>query len=118
MNETVEPYSASEELLRLAHQTKTDLAAAHAEICKLQGIDPSAASWPAWSSPAHTIAWCDRIIGVVPEGWVPCSPEWLDAGGDCANAPRVWNEGHKNHFHPPVELAAGRVKHQASKATS
>lgn len=52
----------SKELIELARQTKTDLASAHVEICKLQGLDPATHSWPTWSSPAHTIAWCDRIL--------------------------------------------------------
>ena len=96
------------ELIRLAHQTKTDLISAHGEICKLQGMDPVSHSWPAWSSPAHTIAWCDRILDAasdpIPDGWVPCSPAWLEAGGDCASAPRAWSEKRGNHYHPPVPM--------------
>ncbi len=35
--------------------------------------------------------------------WVPCSPEWINAGGDCEHAPRVDHHGLKQHFHPPVK---------------
>lgn len=33
--------------------------------------------------------------------WVPCSPQWLAAGGDCANAPRrVSPDPNYSHLHP------------------
>lgn len=35
-----------------------------------------------------------------PKGWVPCSPEWIEAGGDCASAPRVVVGALGNHYHP------------------
>lgn len=36
--------------------------------------------------------------------WVPCSPEWLEGGGDCACAPRLpGNPGSgTSHFHPAL----------------
>jgi hypothetical protein len=34
--------------------------------------------------------------------WVPCSPAWLEDGGDCAQAPRIYNHKTCNHYHPPV----------------
>lgn len=43
----------------------------------------------------------------IPKGWVPCSPEWLNAGGNCSTAPRVYSEKEKNHYHPPVREANG-----------
>lgn len=42
-------------------QAETDLAAAHAEICKLQGIDPGASAWPTWSAPGNTLRWFEQI---------------------------------------------------------
>lgn len=39
----------------------------------------------------------------IPKGWVPCSPEWIKAGGNCGGAPRIWCEEEKNHYHPQVE---------------
>lgn len=45
----------------------------------------------------------------IPVGeWVPCSPAWLNAGGDCACAPRVYNNVTRNHYHPPVKEAVAR----------
>lgn len=38
----------------------------------------------------------------IPQGWVPCTREWLRAGGVCADAPRVWCPEQTNHYHPPV----------------
>lgn len=34
--------------------------------------------------------------------WVPCSPAWMEDGGDCAQAPRIYNHKTSNHYHPPV----------------
>jgi hypothetical protein len=47
-----------------------------------------------------------RVIN--PDQWEPCSPEWLEKGGDCHCAPRVWNAADKNHWHPKInsDLAA------------
>lgn len=35
-----------------------------------------------------------------PTGWVACSPAWLNAGGNCAKAPRWFDGKIGNHFHP------------------
>jgi hypothetical protein len=43
-------------------QVKVDLASAHAEICKLQGLDPAAYSWPEWSPQANTMRWIDEKL--------------------------------------------------------
>lgn len=43
------------------HQAENDLAAAHAEICKLQGLDPATHTWPEWSAPANTLRWFQEI---------------------------------------------------------
>ena len=37
-----------------------------------------------------------------PNHWVPCSPEWINKGGNCASAPRLWNAVECNHYHPTV----------------
>lgn len=42
-------------------QTESDLKAAHAEICKLQNLDPTKYDWPVWSSPANTLRWFEAI---------------------------------------------------------
>jgi hypothetical protein len=40
----------------------------------------------------------------VPVNWVPCSPAWLEGGGDCACAPRLpGNPGSgTSHYHPAL----------------
>ncbi len=48
-------------LERVMRQAETDLKAAHAEICKLAGIDPATHDWPEWSSPANTLRWFEAI---------------------------------------------------------
>lgn len=42
---------------KVMDQCEKDLASAHAEICKLQGLDPAANSWPEWSPQANTLRW-------------------------------------------------------------
>lgn len=39
---------------------------------------------------------------VVPEGWEPCSPEWIERNGpcSCAKAPRIAFGPIGNHYHP------------------
>lgn len=37
-----------------------------------------------------------------PTGWVPCTPQWLQSGGDCAKAPRWFDGKIGNHFHPKI----------------
>lgn len=46
-----------ESLAAVMRQAETDLASAHAEICKLQGLDPAAHSWPEWSPQANSLRW-------------------------------------------------------------
>jgi hypothetical protein len=43
---------------------------------------------------------------VDPADWVPCTPEWINQGGDCAKSPRVWNAKECNHYHPSTPPAA------------
>ena len=43
---------------------------------------------------------------VDPADWVPCTPEWINQGGDCAKSPRVWNAKECNHYHPATPPAA------------
>lgn len=49
-------------LARLGEQVKSDLASAHAEICKLQGLDPKTQQWPSWTPQANTLRWIDGEI--------------------------------------------------------
>lgn len=42
---------------RVARQYKSDLDSAHAEICRLAGIDPATHTWPDWSPQANTLRW-------------------------------------------------------------
>ncbi len=39
---------------------------------------------------------------VIPEGWEPCSPEWIERNGgcSCADAPRIAFAPIGNHYHP------------------
>ncbi|WP_312998257.1 hypothetical protein [Leclercia sp.] len=39
-----------------------------------------------------------------PEGWVPCSPEWIERNGpcSCAEAPRIAFGSIGNHYHPHI----------------
>ena len=41
---------------------------------------------------------------VIPEGWEPCSPEWIDRNGpcSCAEAPRIAFGVTGNHYHPHI----------------
>lgn len=55
------PATEREALEAVMRQAEADLAAAHEEICKLQGIDPATHSWPEWSSPANTLRWFKAI---------------------------------------------------------
>ena len=57
----VENRGLREALAAVMRQTEADLAAAHEVICKLQDLDPSAHSWPDWSSPANTLRWFKEI---------------------------------------------------------
>lgn len=47
---------------RLAAQVRNDLASAHAEICKLEGLDPAMHTWPDWSPQANTLRWLTNEI--------------------------------------------------------
>ena len=50
---------ALREARRLCDQVKVDLSSAHAEICKLQKLDPATHSWPEWTPQANTLLWID-----------------------------------------------------------
>ena len=51
------PTTEREALEAVMRQAEADLAAAHAEICRLQGLDAAQHTWPEWSSPANTLRW-------------------------------------------------------------
>lgn len=53
--EQVESYR--EILTSVMRQSENDLQSAHAEICKLQGIDPQEHTWPRWSPQANSLRW-------------------------------------------------------------
>lgn len=43
----------------------------------------------------------DKKASGEPVAWVECSPAWLNAGGDCANAPRLCvGRNGISHLHP------------------
>lgn len=43
-------------------------------------------------------------VQAAPEGWVPCSPEWIERYGpcSCAEAPRIAFGSIGNHYHPHI----------------
>lgn len=43
------------------------------------------------------------LVAVDPDHWTPCTPEYLNNGGDCHKAPRVWDPVGMNHWHPKRE---------------
>lgn len=51
--------------------------------------------------PQHIIA---ESVQAVPEGWDPCSPEWIERNGpcSCAEAPRIAFGSIGNHYHPHI----------------
>lgn len=55
------PATERETLSEVMRQVEIDLRAAHAEICKLQGLDPARHSWPDWSPQANTLRWFGEI---------------------------------------------------------
>jgi hypothetical protein len=55
------PNDEREALADVMRQSESDLASAHAEICKLQGLDPASHSWPDWSPQANTLRWFQTI---------------------------------------------------------
>jgi hypothetical protein len=50
------------EARRLCDQVPVDLSSAHAEICKLQGLDPAKHSWPDWTPQANTLRWLEKLV--------------------------------------------------------
>lgn len=42
-------------------QAERDLTSAHAEICRLQNIDPAQHTWPDWSPQANSLRWFEAI---------------------------------------------------------
>lgn len=89
---------AAELLKSVFGQFRADLKSAHAEICKLQGLDPETHTWPEWSPQANTLRWLDEIEPTIlpllhPEPspgegfvWAPREPTeaQLKAGDDAA----------------------------------
>lgn len=56
-----------ETLGQVMRRAESDLASAHREICRLQGVSSAEGDnggthkWPEWSSPAHTLLWFESI---------------------------------------------------------
>jgi len=48
-------------LREVMDQADKDLKSAHAEICKLQGLDPAKHDWPQWSPQANSIRWHEKL---------------------------------------------------------
>lgn len=61
------PVKDDDLLKSIIRQYRTDLASAHAEICKLQGLNPATHTWPEWSPQANSLRWLDKIEAA---GWV------------------------------------------------
>lgn len=57
------PSTERETLMAVMRQTESDLKSAHAEICKLQKLDPEKHVWPEWSPQANTLRWFVAIRG-------------------------------------------------------
>jgi hypothetical protein len=55
------PATERETLEEVMRQAEIDLAGAHKEICKLQGLDPATHSWPAWTPQANSLRWFEAI---------------------------------------------------------
>lgn len=55
------PDTEREALDAVMTQAEHDLKSAHAELCKLQGIDASRNTWPDWSPQANSIRWFKAI---------------------------------------------------------
>lgn len=57
------PNTERETLMAVMHQAESDLKSAHAEICKLQKLDPEKHTWPFWTPQANTLRWFVAIRG-------------------------------------------------------
>lgn len=55
------PDTEREALESVMRQTEADLKSAHAEICKLQNLDPDKHDWPDWTPQANTLRWFEAI---------------------------------------------------------
>jgi hypothetical protein len=55
------PETERETLDLVMRQAESDLSSAHAEICKLQGLDPATHFWPDWTPQANTLRWFKTI---------------------------------------------------------
>ena len=55
------PKTERETLSVVMSQAENDLASAHAEICKLQNMDPAKHRWPDWTPQANSLRWFKAI---------------------------------------------------------
>lgn len=85
--------------------------------------DSTQEAWLVWQAATAQASEPSAELTVIdPEQWEPCSPAWLNAGGNCAAAPRLWHAASCNHWHPkaaPAQASApvpiGYVHPQAFK---
>lgn len=86
---------------RLYHQASTDLCA----IGEALGIDEDDQCTPDIMEAVERLK-TGRCQGEqsAQVAWVPCSPAWIDGGGDCANAPRQPGKpgSGTSHYHPAL----------------
>lgn len=88
------------EAKKLCLQVRSDLSTAHAEICKLQGLDPSTYSWPDWTPQANTLRWiADKLIPLFDAALSSTAPI---VDGDAVEkvAKALWGRLYNN---PPLE---------------
>jgi hypothetical protein len=72
---------ALREARRLCDQVPIDLSSAHAEICKLQKIDPAKHTWPDWTSQANTLRWIEgKLIQQIDDVLAKARGECRDEG--------------------------------------
>jgi hypothetical protein len=55
------PLTEREALFAVMQQAENDLQSAHAEICKLQNLDPAEHNWPDWTPQANSLRWFAAI---------------------------------------------------------
>lgn len=55
------PETEAEALAAVMRQAEDDMKTAHAEICRLAGLDPAKHDWPDWSPQANSRRWFAAI---------------------------------------------------------
>jgi len=127
LNEIERAYTSTDALrsalASAMRQAERDLTSAHAEICKLQGLDPDKHDWPAWSAPANTFRWFRSLrekFGIEDEqahAALSGSPapsieglrEALAGLADAVEMERRTYEDHRRLFDPERPIPADKV---------